>query len=494
MKSLRVITDSKYDESEINYQLFKDKDIHTFNKFVLRNSGQDFNVTHFRDALMQKVVQKETDIDIQDYQPVVVFLNGQYWGIHNIREKIDKFYVNENFGVHEDSIHLLRDNIKIVEGNYYQYMQMIEYVKTVPVVDSLVYDSIGKLVDIPNYSDYFIAEMYYVNPDWPNHNTKYWRSFADTSRWRYIMTDMDFGLGLYSQVYKNELDRVLHSNIMWADNHWILRRLMENADYRRYFINRSADMFNTMLLPQNIVNTIGTFKERLAPEMQVHMPRWGSSFPAWESNVQAMSNFAMNRLPYVWQHYLNEFDLEKLVTVSLDIDSTNHGKIKINTIIPDSLPWQGIYFDGNPVEISVIPDSGYVFSHWSSNMIISGIDTLNPTLKVNVDTNDVFTAHFIKDPYVQIIPKIIFSEINYNSSDTLDAGDWVEILNIDTTAIDLTSWIFKDVDDNHEFVLPPETFLDTGQYLVICRDTTKFRALYPDSIYCCWSVRIWTCQ
>ncbi len=106
MKSLRVITDSKYDESEINYQLFKDKDIHTFNKFVLRNSGQDFNVTHFRDALMQKVVQNETDIDIQDYQPVVVFLNGQYWGIHNIREKIDRFYVNGNFGVHEDSIHL----------------------------------------------------------------------------------------------------------------------------------------------------------------------------------------------------------------------------------------------------------------------------------------------------------------------------------------------------------------------------------------------------
>ncbi len=167
------------------------------------------------------------------------------------------------------------------------------------------------------------------------------------------------------------------------------------------------------------------------------MPRWGSSFPAWESNVQTMSNFAMNRLPYVWQHYLNEFDLEKLVTVSLDIDSTKHGKIKINTIIPDSLPWQGIYFDGNPVEISVIPDSGYVFSHWSSNMVISGIDTLNPTLKVNVDTNDVFTAHFIKDPFVQIIPKIIFSEINYHSSDTLDAGDWVEILNIDTTAIDL---------------------------------------------------------
>jgi hypothetical protein len=480
MKSLRVIANSKYDDSEINYPLFKDKDISTFKKFVLRNSGHDFNVTHFRDALMHKIVQKETEIDIQDYQPVVVFLNGQYWGIHNMREKIDKNYLNGNFGVNPDSVHLLRTNIKIIQGNYYHYMQMIEYVKTVPLVDSVVYDSIGKLVDVHNYSDYFIAEMYYVNPDWPNNNIKYWRSYADHSRWRYIMTDTDFGLGLYSQVYKNELNRILHANIMYVDNHWILRRLMENADYRRYFINRSADMFNTMLLPQNIVNTIALFKERLAPEMPVHLSRWESTFPAWENNVQALTNFAMNRLPYVWQHYLGEFNLVKLVTVSLDVDSTKHGRIRINTIVPDSLPWQGIYFDGNPVDISAIPDSGYIFSHWKPNMIITGADTLIQHLKVNIDTNDIFIACFVLDPFIPVTPKIVFSEINYRSSDSLDAGDWVEVLNVDTTHIDLSGWIFKDDDDSHEYIFPPETILDTGQYLVICRDTVKFKTVYPD--------------
>ncbi len=482
MKSMRVTTDSKYDESEINYQLFKDKNIHSFNKFVLRNAGQDFNLTHFRDALMQKVVQKETSIDIQDYQPVVVFLNGQYWGIHNMREKIDRYYVNENFGVHPDSVNLLSDNIKTVEGDYFHYMKMIEYVKTIPEVDSIVYDSIGKLVDIHNYSDYFIAEMYYVNPDWPNNNIKYWRADADTSRWRYIMTDLDFGLGLYSQTYKNELNRILHSNIMFVDNHWILRRLMENSDYRRYFINRSADMFNTMLIPQNILNTINSFKQRLATEMQVHLPRWGGIYQAWEANIQTMKNFANHRLSYVWQHYLDEFDLEKLVTVTLDIDSIQHGRIKINTITPDSLPWQGIYFDGNPVEISAIADSEYVFSHWKSNMIISGKDTLNQVLNINIDTNDVFKAYFVMDPFIEDNPFVVFSEINYHSSDTLDAGDWIELRNTDTTEIDLSGWVFKDGNDNHEFIIPPQILLDTGQFLVICRDTSKFQTIYPGLI------------
>lgn len=480
MKSLRVVTDSKYDEQEINYKLFKDKDIQTFNKFVLRNSGQDFNNAHFRDALMQKAVQNGTHNDIQDYQPVVVFLNGQYWGIHNIREKIDRFYVNSNHGVDLDSIHLLRDNIKIVEGNYYQYMQMIEYVINVPVVDSLVYDSISKLVDIENYSDYFISEMYYVNPDWPHHNTKYWRTYADGSKWRYIMTDLDFGLGLYSQTNMNELYRVLHSTIMWSDNHRILRRLMQNADYKWYFINRSADLFNTVLTPQKLVDLIELFKDRLAPEMQVHMPRWGGSYASWESNVQVMTNFAMNRRPYVWQHYLSEFDLNKLVTITLDVDSIAHGRIKMNTIIPDSLPWEGVYFDGNPVEISALPDSGFVFSHWQSNMIISGSDSLNPYLKINVDTNDVFKAFFVPDTAELETPFIIFSEINYRSSDTLNTSDWVELLNLDTAAVDLSGWVFKDGDDDHQYIIQEGTTLDTSAYLLICQDTLAFRQIHPE--------------
>ena len=105
--------------------------------------------------------------------------------------------------------------------------------------------------------------------------------------------------------------------------------------------------------------------------------------------------FSQNRLGYIWQHYLDEFELDTLVTIGLDVDSILHGTIQINTIIPDSLPWQGIYFDGNPVDISAVPDSGYLFSHWQSNMIISDEDTLKQFLTVNVDTNDIFKAFFV---------------------------------------------------------------------------------------------------
>ena len=477
MKSLRIIANGKYDENRINYKLFKDKNITQFKKFILRNSGQDYNYTHFRDALMQKQVQFKTDSDIQDYEPVVVFLNGEYWGVHNMREKIDKNYVSQNHGVPSDSLNILRENRIIVAGNYWNYEKMIDYIANVPVVDSAVYDSISKLVDIDNYSDYFITEMYYVNHDWPNHNTKYWQLNNSTCRWRYITTDLDFGLGRYGEPQNNELYRVLHGNILWAHNHRILRRLIENEDYRQYFINRSADLFNTILLPVNLVNSIYRFKEHLAPEMPAHFERWGSSYAAWEANVEQAVEFAEDRPGFVWQQYIDEFNLEKTVTIGLDIDSINHGKIKINTIIPDSLPWQGTYFDGNPVEISAISDSGFVFSHWASNNILQGDDTLVQNLIVNVDTNDIFKAFFQIDT---ITPFVVFSEINYRSADTLDADDWIEILNMDSLSCNLSGWKFMDGDDTHEFIIPEQTVLDTGQYLVICQDMAKFKDIYPE--------------
>ncbi len=448
---------------------------------ILRNSGQDYNETHFRDALMHKIVQQKTDIHIQDYKPAVVILNGVYWGIHNIREKIDRFYVSENFGIHVDSTEVIRENHMVIEGDFYHYVKMIDYVINVPVVDSLVYDSISKLLNISNYTDYFIAEMYYVNSDgWPMHNTKYWRAANDTARWNYIMTDTDFGLGLYSYPHKNEINRVLYGNIPWAQNHRAFRRLMENEVYKRYFINRSADMYNTMLLPQNIINKVYQIKNTIAPEMDRHMTRWGSSYSTWEANVQEVIDFVEVRLGYIWGHYIEEFNLDTLVTIQLDVDSTIHGTVKINTIIPDSLPWSGIYFDGNPVDISAVPDSGYIFSHWQTNTTISGVDTLKQFLTVNVDTNDFFKAFFMVDTLELDTPHIVFNEINYRSSDSLDTDDWVELWNVDSVSIDLTNWVFKDGNDNHEFILPPQTILDTNKYLVVCQDTAKFFAFHPD--------------
>jgi len=191
-------------------------------------------------------------------------------------------------------------------------------------------------------------------------------------------------------------------------------------------------------------------------------------------------NFAYERPGYVRTHIQDEFNLEKQVVISLEVDSTGTGSIKINTIIPDSLPWQGIYFSNVPVELMAIPDSGYLFSHWQSNLYLYNSDTLNKNFIINLDTNDVFKAFFILNTIIPDTSKIVFNEINYKSASNLDADDWVELYNYDTTNIDISDWIFKDGNDVHEFHIPSQTILDSGQYLVLCRNFIKFNSVYPD--------------
>ncbi|MFU8843955.1 MAG: CotH kinase family protein [Bacteroidales bacterium] len=480
MKSVRIISKAKYDPSEIAYPLYPGKDINTFNKFILRNSGQDYNVTHFRDALMHDLISEGTHIDYQAYRPVVVFLNGAYWGVHNMREKIDRFYLNENFGVHTDSVDLLRVNHKIMAGDYNRYMQDIDYIRNIPSVDPAVYDTLIQMVDIDNYTDYFIAEMYYVNADWPNHNTKYWRERTPNGRWRYILNDVDFGLGLYSSPSVNELYRVLHGNIQWAYNHVLLRKLMPYQPYRQFFINRSADLFNTVLHPGRIVNRIEEFRDRLEPEMERHFEKWDGSVSNWETKVNQMISFVNLRRDYVWQHYMAEFNLWKMVLVNLAATPPDHGKIRINTITPGPLPWEGWYFDGNPVTLEATPDSGYLFSHWGSNQVLTGADTLLSVITLNVDTTETFIAYFVPDTFQIDTPLVVITEINYRSADTLDVGDWIELLNIGTETYDLSGWIFKDGNDDHAFILPDQILLDTGNYLVLCQDSVKFKTFFPD--------------
>ncbi|MEA3444355.1 MAG: CotH kinase family protein, partial [Bacteroidota bacterium] len=76
--------------------------------------------------------------------------------------------------------------------------------------------------------------------------------------------------------------------------------------------------------------------------------------------------------------------------------------------------------------------------------------------------------------------KIIVSEINYNSPNNFDAGDWFELKNIANIPIDLSGWLAKDNNNLNSFTLPSGTILDPGGFLVIVQDSIKFQLLHPN--------------
>jgi len=382
-KSLALFARKEYGKGSFHYQLFPDKDIDHFESFVLRSSADDQVFTMFRDALSQTVLREFMDVDIQDYRPAVLFLNGKYWGIHNIREKISEHYVAQNFGVDPDEVNLLEGSGSAVAGTNAGYAAMVDYANTHDMADPKQYEVVKAQIDIDQYIDYMIGHIYLAERDWPGNNIKFWRAESGPlARWRWINYDMDQCLTLWS-VGENMIEKTTTSTGPgWPNPEWstrLFRNLLKNEGFRNEFIQRYAYHMNTTFRPERLVEFIDLFQERLAPEIPRHITKWGgkkdpdaletwmsptfNSVAQWQQNVEQMRLFAIQRPAATTRHFLDHFGLSGTSEVTLRLHVPDSAVLQINgKRLPDG--FRGTYFNDIPIVVRATPRLGYRFWHW----------------------------------------------------------------------------------------------------------------------------------
>ena len=474
-KSLAIKFKNDYGVSGIEYPLFPDFDITKFKAFVLRNSGNDFQYTHIRDAVMQALV-KDLDIDYQEYRPATSFINGEYWGIYNIREKINEHYIANRHGVDPDNIDLLENDLEVIQGDSLSYQQLIDYITTNDMTTDAAFKYIDSVIDLNECILYFAAQAYYDNLDWPGTNIKFWRERSTSGKWRWILFGLDFGFSLYAHNASEDHISFMfspvetrYSNPPWAT--LLQRKLIENPTFKNRFINQIADLLNTNCKSDRVVNVINTLADHISSEITRHRSRWGIS----GESVDKMITFAQERPAYLRDHVRNYFKCgaDGIIT----INSTEGGKVKLNTLYieKNDSPWSGKYFRDNSVMVKAIPDNGYKFDGWSGS--VSSNDK-SITLSVTGSTN--LQASFSIDS--SSAKEIVINEINYNSANDFDSGDWIELYNKSDQAADISNWYFSDSDSNHKFILPAGTNLNSGEYLVLTENDSAFTSRFPDIV------------
>jgi hypothetical protein len=413
-RGFSVKTKENYNGSTINYPLFPSKPhITKYKSFHIRNAGSDWNTCHMRDRFNQKTVQGKTDLDIMDGRPCVLFINGQYWGVYELREKQDKNYIENNSGVSANKVDFLEFDGNIIEGSNEAFLDMANMIGSSNMADPANYAIAKNLLDIENFADYFITETYVANIDWLGsytNNIKFWRPNDPPGKWRYMLWDTDLSLGFAEalgtgQPYMNMLQ--LAVNPPTSNPHSVmLRGLLDNTEFRHYFVNRYADLMNTIFLPSEMEARANGLHDEMLPEMARHFTKWGTTsslwggfigrstdVPSWENQIDSLLQWSTERISYARDQVENEFNLVKQVDVTLAVEPEGAGTIKISTITPETLPWTGVYFDGVPVTMTVTENPGYSFKHWKSNYLVSTPYT-NKSLTINISSDDTFTAHF----------------------------------------------------------------------------------------------------
>lgn len=393
-KSLRIYFRSRYGQSELNYPIFRDTTYNNYKRLILRNSGNDWRSTMMRDGLMHSIV-KHLNIETSEYRPAILFINGEYWGIHNIRERYDKHYLNRVFGVNPENIDFLYDNQNVKYGDNENYQNLLSFIGNNDLEIHENYDYVQTRMDIENFIDYQISNIFFNNTDWPRTNIDYWRlrtqydslsEYGHDGRWRWMLYDTDFGFGLFDGSYlHNTLEYASQwSGFSWQNPLWstfLLRNLFLNQNFVNKFVTRFADLLNSSFRSQHVIALIEELSAKIEPEMESHIHRWSypSDMNEWHDNLDVLQEFAQNRPYHQLEHIKEKFEnINQEFTITLDVSDNSHGYIRINTIeihentpgIPqDTYPWQGIYFMEVPIEIHAIPKPGYQFVEWRGDTV-----------------------------------------------------------------------------------------------------------------------------
>jgi hypothetical protein len=415
-KSFRFLANDKYGEGTFEFAPFPGKPtVDEFKSFNIRNGGVDYNTTHFRDDLMNRAA-RDLNLDFMDSQPCLVYLNGEYWGVYAIREREDENYIESNYDIDAEQIEMLRFSGDPVIGTNEGFIELVEFIVLNDMSIDSNYAKAEAMLDMENFCDYIITETYYANWDWISaggntNNIRFWRSIAPESKWRYVLWDTDLGLNLVSLGGGNAATFDYLGTIMdpsFTDPHSrMLVSLLNNEKFRNYFINRFADIVNTEFSAETFGNLALDIKAEYEPEMVRHFDRWGappvfvfsafwlgrsSNVAEWNSEFDTVLTYIIDRPFYARNNVQNLFTLEQQVDVTLDVYPQGAGTIKISTISPETYPWTGVYYDGVPVSITVYPNPGYEFSHWTA--LTEFTTDSSESILLNIDSDETFTAHF----------------------------------------------------------------------------------------------------
>ena len=250
---------------------------------------------------------------MQDYRPVVMYINGEYFGIYNMRDKLNSDYIVTKYGADKDDIDLIKYSTP-VRGSDSEYDKIVNYINNNDPANSKNYEYIKSQIDVEELCNYWIVQSYYGNTDLGN--IRYWKS--KDGKWRFMIYDLDWSmwnsnLSMNYPVMNTNIPAVtyLYSSIS------ITRRLYRNSEFRDLYLKTLAYHLKNTFNPDRMNGIVDELTKEIETEMPSHIDRWGREYPylsnmnRWHSNLDNFKKMITNRYNYVTSHVRSEFNLSE---------------------------------------------------------------------------------------------------------------------------------------------------------------------------------------
>ena len=435
----------------IKDELFRTKDRSKYQRLIIKCAANDnypFSYggsgAHIRDSYVQSLSQvADLRMDERSFEPCILFLNGEYWGLYEIREKVDDNDFTDYY-YDQDSVEFLKtwgNTWADVLGDNQTELSVFdswddirEFITTNDMSDQDNYLYAKSIFNMGSLIDYFILNTYVVNADWLNYNTAWWhglREDGEKKKWRYVLWDMDntFDHGanytdIPSQgVNADPCDPESIGDTGGQGHIPIWNALLNNDEFFADYINRWTDLSNNYFSCEFLISHLDSLINLIEPEMPRQINRWGGNYITWQSNVNDMKDFIEERCEIInsgiLDCYEDEYDIEGPYSVTINIEPALSGIVEMNDYPINNYPFNGSYFGGISQQIEAFAAEGYFFDYFEFSNSTTPINQTNESIEYVLASNETITAHFTPIIYGCTDP----DAANYNEDATLDDGD-----------------------------------------------------------------------
>lgn len=392
-KSVAIAMREEYQDGRLNYPLFETRkeSASKFRGFNLRNNGNRFVSDYIEDA-MGGAILEGSGVDYQRSRQVVVFYNGQYYGIHDMRERYNRHYVETNYGIDANSVVMVKHLGASIEasdnvGGEYKALLAFVAANDFSGENNANYAAVKGLMDVGNFADYMIAEMYAHNGDWPNNNVRAWRT--PEQPWKFMVYDLDHGFdwmwnvatfGQSTNIFKwvkqggrAEGSNKCYNNASADCFHTLYAKLIKNPEFQRLYVNHAAVMLQNYLNAERVSATVDKMAATLvASETSRDMEKYNRSDRYYSNSCgngfsisgSCLKEWAGDRDRIFREEIQSEFGVSG--QVSMTIGYTGNGSVLMDGMrLPGNGSYQGKFFGGGLMELTAVPAAGSVFTGWS---------------------------------------------------------------------------------------------------------------------------------
>ncbi|MCH5308216.1 MAG: CotH kinase family protein [Prevotella sp.] len=378
LKSMAFYANKRFGTKRFEYEFFPDQrpGLTDYKSFQLRNAGNDFHYLYMRDAIIQRTMAQHADLDWQAWRPAIVYINGVYKGMLNIRERSNEDNIYTNYDGLED-IDMVENWYELKEGD----MENFNRFKAFYNEHEHTLAEYEEWMDCEEFVTLMAMNLYYNNQDFPGNNFVMWRPKHEGGRWRFIAKDTDFGLGLYDSPAGYKTLNWLYNpsydwNRAWANQYEhtrLFRRLMEDEDFSRMFIDRTAIYMGDFMNEQGTRAVWDPMYEQIKTEYPHHRKLINEWWPNYSDELNKARRWLSQRTDYFYQQLGDYYKLGNPITLSVNKTLTDADKFDItfNEVRLSRGVFEGKFFADREITIEGVAPEGKVITGWNIQTISS---------------------------------------------------------------------------------------------------------------------------